>query len=165
LVRRPLSKCFSGWLSYTLSRSIRNARYITTDDNVAQATVPSDADRRHVLNAVLAAELGARWRLGVRGLFYTGTPYSRLEGVIPAPPYNAYRTPSFFRLDVRLEKRWRLGETGSIAVVVEGQNVTLSTEYSGQALDCMESPGVETRCKLGKVGPLTLPSVGVEAFF
>jgi len=165
LARRPVSKRLSGWLSYTLSRSIRNARFITPDGGVALATIPSDADRTHVLNAGLALELGARWRLGGRGVFYTGSPYSRLEGVIPVAPYNAYRTPSFFRLDVRLEKRWRLGATGAIAFVLEGQNVTLSTEYSGQALDCMDSPGVATRCKQGKIGPITLPSLGVEAVF
>jgi len=165
LARRSLSKRLSGWLSYTLSRSIRNARFITPDGGVALATVPSDADRTHVLNAVLALELGARWRLGGRGLFYTGSPYSELDGVVPVPPYNAYRTPSFFRVDVRLEKRWRLGNTGSLALVVEGQNVTLSTEYSSQALDCMDEPGVPTRCKHGKIGPITLPSVGLEAVF
>ena len=165
LARRPLSKRLSGWLSYTLSRSIRHARFITPDGGVALATIPSDADRTHVLNAGLSLEVGASWRLGGRGLFYTGSPYSQLEGVLPVAPYNAYRTPSFFRLDLRLEKRWRLGRSGSIALVLEGQNVTLSTEYSGQALDCMDSPGMATRCKQGKIGPITLPSVGVEAIF
>lgn len=165
LARRTLSRRLGGWLSYTLSRSTRDARFITPDGGVAQATVPSDADRRHVLNVALSLELGASWRLGGRGLYYTGTPYSRLEGVIPVPPYAAYRTPSFFRLDLRLEKRWRLANRGSIALVIEGLNVTLATEYSGQALDCMGGVGMATQCKLGKIGPLTLPSVGVEAFF
>jgi len=165
LARRPMSKRLSGWMSYTLSRSIRNARFVTPDGGVALATIPSDGDRTHVLNAGLGLELGARWRLGWRGIFYTGSPYSRLEGVIPAAPYNAYRTPSFFRLDVRLEKRWRLGNSGSIAFILEGQNVTLSTEYSGQALDCMDGPDEPTRCKHGKIGPITLPSLGVEAVF
>ena len=165
LARRPMSKRLSGWMSYTLSRSIRNARFVTPDGGVALATIPSDGDRTHVLNAGLGLELGARWRLGWRGIFYTGSPYSRLEGVIPAAPYNAYRTPSFFRLDIRLEKRWRLGNSGSIAFILEGQNVTLSTEYSGQALDCMDGPDEPTRCKHGKIGPITLPSLGVEAVF
>jgi hypothetical protein len=165
LVRRPFSKRLGGWLSYTLSRSIRDARFLTPAGVVDRATVPSDADRRHVLNAVLAYQLGARWRLGGRGLFYTGAPYSQLEGTLPVPPYNAYRTPSFFRLDVRLERRWPLGKSGSIALVLEGQNVTLSTEYSSAALDCRDSPGMATQCTHGKVGPITLPSVGVEAFF
>jgi TonB family protein len=165
LVRRPLSKRLAGWVSYTLSRSIRHARFVNPAGGVDEATVPSDADRTHVLNAVLAYQLGAHWRLGGRGLFYTGAPYSQLQGAVPVPPYNAYRTPSFFRLDVRLERRWSFGKSGSVALVIEGQNVTLSREYSGIALDCMDSPGVATQCTHGKVGPITLPSVGIEAFF
>ena len=128
-------------------------------------TVPSDGDRRHVLNALLAGELGQRWRLGGRVVFYTGAPYSQLQGVVAVPPYNAYRTPSFVRLDVRLEKRWPLGRNGSVALVVEGQNVTLSTEISSSALDCRDSPSMPTQCTYGKVGPITIPSIGVEAVF
>jgi len=165
LMRRALSKRLGGWLSYTLSRSIRDARFTTPAGGVDLATVPSDADRRHVVNAVLAYQLGARWRFGGRGLFYTGAPYSQLAGTLPVPPYNAYRTPSFFRLDVRLERRWSFGQSGSIALVLEGQNVTLSSEYSGAALDCRDSPDMPTQCTHGKIGPITLPSLGVEAFF
>ncbi len=165
LARRPLSKRLSGWLSYTLSRSIRDARFVTPAGGVDLATVASDADRTHILNAILAFELGARWRVGARTMFYTGAPYSRLERELPVPPYNAYRTPSFFRLDLRLEKRWSLGKTGSLALVVEGQNVTLSTEVSNSDLHCMGSTGMPIRCTYARVGPITIPSVGVEAFF
>ena len=84
---------------------------------------------------------------------------------MPVPPYNAYRTPSFFRLDVRLEKRWSLGRDASVALVVEGQNVTLSSEVSSFGLDCMDSPGMATQCTHAKAGPITIPSIGVEAFF
>ena len=165
LVRRALSKRLGGWLSYTLSRSIRDARFVTPAGGVDLATVPSDADRRHVFNAVLAYMVGAHWRLGGRGLFYTGAPYSQLQGTLPVPPYNVYRTPSFFRLDIRLERRWLLGKSRSIALVIEGQNVTLRRETSGSFLNCMDDPGMATQCTHGKVGPITLPSVGVEAFF
>jgi hypothetical protein len=165
LVRRPLSKRLSGWLSYTLSRSIRDARFVTPSGGVDLVTVASDADRRHVLNAILALDLGARWRVGARAMFYSGVPYSQLEREFPVPPYNAYRTPSFFRLDLRLEKRWSLGKTGSLALVIEGQNVTLSTEVSTSALNCMGSSGMPTQCSYGTFGPITLPSVGLEAFF
>jgi hypothetical protein len=165
LARRPLSKRVSGWLSYTLSRSIRDARFINPSGGEDQVTVPSDADRTHVVNALLAWEIGRGWRLAGRGLFYTGMPYSRLEGVVPVPPYNAYRTPSFFRFDVRLEKRWSVGRDASIALVVEGQNVTLSRETSSFGLDCMDSPTMATQCTQGRIGPITIPSIGVEAFF
>jgi hypothetical protein len=165
LARRPLSRRVSGWLSYTLSRSIRDAHFINASGGDDHVTVPSDADRTHVVNALIAWEIGRRWRLGARGLFYTGMPYSRLDGVVPVPPYNAYRTPSFLRFDIRLEKRWALGRDASIALVVEGQNVTLSRETSSFGLDCMDSPTMATQCTQGRIGPITIPSVGVEAFF
>jgi hypothetical protein len=165
MVRRPVSNRVGGWLSYTLSRSIRDANFLTPAGGEDRVTVPSDGDRRHVLNAVLACELGRRWRVGGRVVFYTGAPYSHLQGVVPVPPYNAYRTPSFFRLDLRLEKRWSLARDASLALVVEGQNVTLSSEVSSFALDCMSAPGMATQCTQGKIGPLTIPSIGLELFF
>ena len=168
LVRRPLSKRLSGLLAYTLSRSTRKAHFVTAEGGDAVANVPSEFDRTHVLNAILAYDLGAGWRSGARFVFYTGTPYSELDGNLPVPPYNAQRDPPFFRLDVRLEKRWRLGNSGSIAFVLEGQNVTLSKQTSSLGTDCIGDASPDshtTRCKRATIGPLTLPSVGVEAFF
>src|SRR5262249_24252238 len=138
LLRRPLSKRLSGWLSYTLSRSTRETHFVTADGATAIATVPSEFDRTHVLNAIVAYDLGYRWRAGARFVFYTGAPFSALLGNVPVPPYNAYRDPPFFRLDLRLEKRWPLGRYGSIAFVFEGQNVTLSKESTGLGIDCTE---------------------------
>jgi len=168
MLRRPFSKRVSGLFSYTLSRATREAHFITTSGVDDVATVTSEFDRTHVLNAILSYDLGRRWRVGGRFLFYTGTPYSNLDGSLPVPPYNAYRNPAFYRLDFRLEKRWRLGQDGSIAFVLEGQNVTLRKEISGLGLDCEGEPsaqGETTTCKRSTVGPLTIPSVGVEAFF
>jgi hypothetical protein len=165
LLRRPFSKRLSGWLSYTLSRSTKQAHFITPSGTEDLATVPSEFDRTHVLNAILGYDLGHRWRVGGRLLFQTGTPYSQLEGTLAVPPYNAYRNPSFYRVDVRLEKRWRLGQDGSLAFVLEGQNVTLSKEVSGLGMDCEGVPGAAETCKQSTIGPLTIPSVGLEAFF
>ncbi len=165
LVRRPFTQRFSGWLSYTLSRATRQAHFLTPAGGDDVATVPSDFDRTHVLNLVLGYQLGRGWRFGSRLLFYTGTPYSALEGSLPVPPYNAYRQPAFYRIDVRLEKRWQVGENGSIAFVVEGQNVTLRKEVAGFGLDCEGSPGEATECKQPEIGPLTIPSLGLEAVF
>jgi TonB family protein len=168
LLRRPLTKRLSGLLSYTLSRTTREAHFLTPEGVDEVATVPSEFDRTHVFNAILGYDLGRRWRAGTRLLFYTGTPYSKLDGSIPVPPYHAYRRAAFYRVDVRLEKRWRLGQDGSIAFVLEGQNVTLSKEISSLGRDC-ESMGTPeagtTECVDSTIGPLTIPSVGVEAFF
>ena len=165
LLRRPFTKRLSGWLSYTLSRSTRRAYFLTPSGADVLANVPSEFDRTHVLNAVLGYDLGRGWRAGGRLLFYTGTPYSRLQGSLAVPPYNAYRNPAFYRIDVRLEKRWQLGQDGSLAFVFEGQNVTLRKEISGLGMECEGIPGQGETCKQSTIGPLTIPSVGVEAFF
>jgi hypothetical protein len=169
LLRRPLSKRLAGWVSYTLSRSTREGHFVTLEGGEAVATVVSDFDRTHVLNAVLAYDLGRRWRAGSRFVFYTGVPYSKLAGSVPVPPYNSRRDPPFYRLDVRLEKRWPLGRDGSIAFVIEGQNVTLSKEANTLGHDCRgvitpDGAGTTT-CVRDEVGPITIPSIGVEAFF
>jgi hypothetical protein len=168
LVRRSLSERLSGWLSYTLSRSVRASHFLTLDARDVVATVPSDFDRTHMLNAVFAYDLGRTWRAGTRLVFYTGAPYSLLSGNLPVPPYNSRRDPAFFRVDIRLEKRWLLAHDRSIALVFEGQNVTLSKEANTLGMDCQGEVTPETyttACERRKVGPLTIPSIGLEAAF
>ncbi len=169
LVRRPLSKRLTGWLSYTLSRSTREAHYLTSSGSDATATIVGDYDRTHVLNAMGAYDLGRRWRLGARFVLYTGSPYSDSyppgQGS-PLPPLNDRRFPPFYRVDVRLEKQWSFGKERFIALVAEVQNVTLSKEArayncSGTQIGSINS----TTCGVSYLGPITLPSVGVEAFF
>lgn len=168
MLRRPFTKRLSGLITYTLSRATHEARFLTPSGGVDQANVTSEFDRTHVLNAVLGYQMGRGWRVGSRLLFYTGTPYSHRSGSLAVPPYNAYRNPAFYRVDFRLEKRWRLSETGSIAFVLEGQNITLQKEVTGLGLDCEGEGGPQgetNTCKQSKIGPLTIPSIGVEAFF
>jgi hypothetical protein len=170
LARRPLSKRLTGWLAYTLSRSRRQEHFVTLSGGDALATVPSDYDRTHIVNAIVAYDLGRHWRAGARFVYYTGAPYSDLAGNVRVPPYNDHRTAPFYRLDVRLEKRWSLGKNRSIAFILEGQNVTLSREVSALGQNCMgdqTAPGgpVTTQCTVAALGPITIPSLGVEAIF
>jgi TonB family protein len=168
LARRPLSKRLGGMLSYTLSRSVRESHFVTLDGQIATATVPSEFDRTHILSAVVAYALGRGWRAGSRFAFYTGAPYSNLAGNVPVPPYNSRRDPPYTRLDVRLEKRWQLGDEQFIAFVIEGQNVTLNKEANTLGMDCRGEATLDTyttECERGEVGPLTIPSLGVEAVF
>jgi hypothetical protein len=171
LVRRPLLKRLTGWLSYTLSRATREAHYLTSSGGVATSTIAGDYDRTHVLNVMGAYDLGRRWRFGARFVFYTGAPYSDNfppgQGS-PVPPLNDRRYPPFYRADVRLEKRWSLGQQRSIALVAEVQNVTLTKEarsYDCQAIQINSAAPISQNCSVGYLGPITLPSIGVEAFF
>lgn len=168
LLRRSFSERVSGLISYTLSRSVREAHFPRLDGSEASATVPSEFDRTHVLNSVLSVDLGRRWRAGGRFVLYSGVPYSALSGSVPAPPYHAYRDPLFYRVDVRLEKRWLFEHGRSVAFVIEGQNVTLRKESNTLGMDCRGTSTLEestTECERGTVGPITLPSIGVEGYF
>ena len=56
-------------------------------------------------------------------MYYTGVP----KAPDPTDP-SATRLPSFYRIDLRLEKRWILGEHSWISFVAEWMNVTLRKE-------------------------------------
>jgi hypothetical protein len=143
-LKRKLSHRVGGFLSYTLSRSTRSygARsYVAT------------FDRTHVLNAALAYDLGRRWRAGARLVFYTGLPQAPLPG-----SSRGTRLPPFFRSDLRLEKRWQLGPEAWISLVAEWMNATLSKE--AVSTSCTLSG-----CEYQEIGPVTIPSLGVEGAF
>jgi TonB family protein len=142
-VKRKLTKRLGGFLSYTLSRSSRS---------LGRETFPSNIDRTHVLNAALGYNLGRGWRPGARGVFYSGTPMVRDEtdqAVHSARTGDVERGSPFFRLDLRLEKRWELGQTTWISFVAEVLNSTLAKEDFGGA----------------EIGPVTIPSIGAEGGF
>ena len=104
-------------------------------------------------NAAVAYDLGKQWRAGTRVVFYTGLP----KAPDPADP-GATRLPPFFRVDLRLEKRWSLGKSSWIAVVAEWMNATLSKE-------AVASTCTLSGCESQMVGPITIPSLGMEGGF
>jgi hypothetical protein len=100
--------------------------------------------------------LGANWRAGTRFVFYSGEP-AQVATLREAqhPP----RAPAFWRVDWRLQKRWPSADgTGYWGLVFEVLNTTLNKEVLGQ--DCRERP-----CTTERFGPITVPSIGVEAAF
>ncbi len=104
---------------------------------------------------------------GDRRVVVTGLP-SQHGRRVPVRRYKNHRDPAFYRVDVRLEKRWKLGSDRWLAFVLEGQNVTLEKEANTLGMDCrgeLTPESYSTECKRGEVGPLTLPSVGLEAIF
>jgi hypothetical protein len=142
-LKRKLTHRLGGFLSYTLSRSTRLAN--------GQAFVAS-FDRTHVLTGALAFDLGRAWRAGTRVTFYTGLPKA------PDPTDGSTRLSPFFRLDLRLEKRWPLGPRAWISFVAEWMNATLSKEAVGTSCTL-------NGCQETLVGPITIPSLGVEGGF
>ncbi len=185
LIRRSLTKRFTGWLAYTLSRTTRTtnaprdiidlSKIPTGTSDIGSAvfaaqgrgstgTILGEYDRTHVLNIIGAFDLGAGFRFGSRFVYYTGTPYSQQIADIPIPPYNNTRLPDFFRFDARFEKKWNLKRGAWLALVFEWMNVTLQKEAisakcsypAGQALQIRQT------CTPMLIGPVTIPSIGLE---
>ncbi|WP_437309448.1 TonB-dependent receptor domain-containing protein [Sorangium sp. So ce388] len=138
--RRRLTRDLGGFASYTLSRSTQA---------VGRSRAPAPFDRTHVANVALTYQIDRHWRAGARFLFYTGTPGASLGAGEPdgsgARP-RIDRDPPFYRLDARVERRWSIGKRGWLSAVLEGVNVTANKEVIG---------GTE-------IGPVTIPSIGVE---
>lgn len=145
-LRRDLTRRLGGFVSYTLSRSERA---------IGRLEGPSSVDRTHVLNVAAAYRLSDSWRTGARFVFYSGVP---AEVAYPRAAESPPRGPAFHRLDVRIEKRWPLGEDGFWALVAEVQNSTLRRET-------LERSCYAYGCESERIGPVTVPSLGVEAQF
>lgn len=143
-LKRRLTHRIGGFLSYTLSRSVRyfgNSQFIAA------------FDRTHVFNGAVAYDLGRSWRAGTRVTFYTGLP----KAPDPTDP-SATRLPPFFKLDLRVEKRWQLGPHAYLSFVAEWMNATLSKEAI--ATTC-----TLRGCETQTIGPITIPSLGIEGGF
>ncbi len=161
-LRRKLTQRVGGLVSYTLSRSDRTAN---------GARFVSSYDRPHVLTAALSVDLGRGWRTGARYVTYAGIPMRPAkpafpEQVVGVPPE---RTPAFHRVDLRIEKRWSIGRTGYVSLVLEALNATLSREVTGYACStAIQLPGATAAtpgCQARVIGPVTVPSLGVEGGF
>ncbi|UQA59293.1 TonB family protein [Polyangium aurulentum] len=149
-LKRRLTERLGGYVSYTLSRT---TRAINRENFVPRF------DRTHVLNAAVSWDPGRGWRLGSRFVFYTGLPITRDNPYVPLAPEleGETRLAPFFRIDARIEKRWTIGKRGWISLVLEMLNATLSEEQI--ALDCRDT------CKPQSIGPVSIPSLGVEGGF
>lgn len=163
---RSFSRELGGLVAYTLSR---------TERTFQGQTFPSDFDRAHVFHAALGYRFAEGWSAGARVSAYSGRPYSLLRYDDPEHPEeptlvghrNALRREPFARLDLRLERRFRYGDTGWLAVVAEVLNATASREVVD--VDCRASQLLGTTfgiaCGGEEIGPVVLPSLGVMGGF
>jgi hypothetical protein len=153
LVRRLPAERLSGWVAYSLARSVR--------EQDGRSYYPAH-DRRHDFNAVGSYRLDGRHTLGVRMGVASGTPYTGFAGSysrwtydpvarrwrVPGPTStarnepvrtvrNAERYPAYRRLDVSAHRRFRLrGAEGDAFVnvvnVLNGRNVLLYAFDTGE---------------------------------
>ena len=149
-LHRPLTHRLGGFLAYTLSR---NERTIDGQPSL------SGFDRPHVFQGALGYDMGRQWRAGARLIAYSGlAAKQQLSDGSGTYIYNGrVRAPPFFRVDLRLEKRWPIGRKGYWAVVFEMLNATLSKEVT--SLNCSV-----TKCTQVTSGPVAIPSVGIELY-
>ncbi len=120
-IRRKLTRRLGGFVSYTLSRSMRSA---------GREHFPSAFDRTHVLNTALSFDLGRNWRAGTRFMLYTGVPVQPSNNFVPVPrALSPPRDPTFYRVDLRLEKRWVYSPPKAyVSFIIEVMNATLNKE-------------------------------------
>lgn len=125
LLRQAFGGGFSGWVSYTLSRSLRRregeALYHHTDH-----------DQTHVLGVVGNVEIG-RWTFGARFRYATGMPRTDVAGAYYdargdgyQPVFgvqNGIRLPAFAQLDARVERSFPVGAT-TLRLYLDVLNVT-----------------------------------------
>ena len=126
LLREQKIGRFFGWVSYTISRSERK-------DAPNLGWRLFDYDQPHVFTALGSYDLGLGFDVGARFRFASGYPRTPVTGSYydattdtyqPLFGYhNSIRIPSFYSLDVRLSKRFKIGRTDAEAYL-DVQNVT-----------------------------------------
>lgn len=125
MVRHAPVDRFFGWVSYTLSRSLRNDAGAQAADasalfggDPAQGWYPFDFDQTHILVAVAGYKLPRAWEVSGRVQYVTGNPTTPYEGGVydldqdfyfgyTTGRYNSERLPDFFALDLRVDKLYR----------------------------------------------------------
>jgi len=106
-----------------------------------------------VLNLAGSYDLGKNWRFGSRFMIYTGIPaeVAYLEAARHPP-----RTPPFWRIDFKLEKRWYIKRPNRWwGFNIEILNTTLNKEQLSGSCNAYD-------CVYEEIGPVTVPSIAFE---
>jgi hypothetical protein len=102
LIRKNTGK-FTGWVSYTLSRTERQFPYINTN-----SWYPAKQDRTHDISLVAMYDVGTKWTFGAVWIYATGNavtfPVAQYQFENHVVAYysdrNGYRMPAYHRLDL-----------------------------------------------------------------
>ena len=193
MVRHPLGQNWFGWISYAYQRSDRWERFLRLDDDLsvlgaAEGWVPFAFEQQHVFNAAVGWQLPGNWSLGTNLHFNTGRPESgRLssrthrmvtdastgkEGWTIVDRDRADRLPSFFRLDLRVSKKW-IYDAWALELYLDLMNATASTEVLGFNYTSGDSgpfipgrPAPDTGLQKQSFGfPVILPMLGVKGTY
>ncbi|HEY6881340.1 MAG TPA: TonB-dependent receptor, partial [Polyangiales bacterium] len=124
-LRRRFANGFTGWLSYTVTRS--EVRFHKDSD-----WVRSDFEQPHLFTGVASYDIGAGFSLGVRLRVISGLPRTPVTGRVfdtvngDYQPlfgaYNSIRLPTIYALDARIDKTFNVGR-GKIIVFLDALNV------------------------------------------
>jgi TonB family protein len=141
LLRWAAGGRFFGWLAYSLSRSVR-------DQQVVGGTIQpggEEFDQPHNLVALGNVELPEVWTgfsAGFRLRYSTGNPYRPTVTAVYDADADTYRpvvdpsghrrTPAFFQLDLRADKRWTY-RSWILSAYLEVQNATNRKNPEGAA--------------------------------
>ncbi|PIU00735.1 MAG: hypothetical protein COT74_03470 [Bdellovibrionales bacterium CG10_big_fil_rev_8_21_14_0_10_45_34] len=114
---------FSGWLSYTVSRSERF-------DN-GGPVFPARFDQTHNLNLLASYNLGRKWLLSARFRYVTGNPVTPIAGSVfdsdndvytpIRGPFYSERLSEFYQFDLRVDKKW-IYDTWILSAYLDIQN-------------------------------------------
>jgi len=123
---------WSGWLSYTLSRSQR--------EEPGQSEYLFEFDQTHNVNIVGAYEAKNNWRYSSRLRYVTGNPVTPVVGSVfdadndvyipKRGPFYSERNSAFVQLDFRIDKTW-VYDTWLLNAYLDIQNVTNQKNSEG----------------------------------
>ncbi len=125
LLRHDFANNFTGWFTYTLSRSERR-------DSGENGYRLFDFDQTHILAVLGTYKLPRNWEIGARWRLVSGNPSTPVTGSIfnvddgfYEPTFgeaNSDRLPPFHQLDVRVDKRW-IFDNWMLTAYLDIQNV------------------------------------------
>jgi len=162
MLRYAEDERFFGWVSYTLSRSERT-------NGPGQSSELFYLDQPQILTLLGSVMLGKGWELGTRFRYVTGNLYTPcLGGIFSSTqtsyvciqgPTNSKRLPPFHQLDVRIDKRFRLGDV-DLGIYLDIINV-----YNRENPDVMANNFNYTQHAPASASFPFIPSLGVRVEF
>ncbi len=133
--RRPAAGRWRGDANLSWSR----ARYAGLD----RVRRPGSFDYPVVANITGSFQMSPRWKVSTKATYLGGRPYTPLDPALSAAQrravydlsrVNAERAPDYFRVDLRVDRTFRVGDR--VATIFAGaQNVTKRRNFAGYAWD------------------------------